>query len=210
MRIVVLDTATPVIGVAAYRAGECVFAETTRLVAGADGWLTPAMARALEVLDGLDAVAVTAGPGAFTGLRVGMAHALGLAEARQVPVIAVPTLALRAAAAPGLPHVVAALDARKGRFYTQSFDTRGPVPVALGPPQDADPGEIDLVGAVVVGEGLDALAALGLEFQGSPLADDATLRAAGPLLATLARLDPASVTPQYLREPDARPPVLLH
>ncbi len=210
MRIVLLDTAAPVIGVAAYRAGECVFVETTRLAAGADGWLTPAMARALEFLDGLDAVAVVAGPGAFTGLRVGMAHALGLAEARRVPVLAVPTLALRAAAAPGLPHVVAVLDARKGRLYTQSFDTRGAAPVALGPPEDADPGSLRLEGAAVVGEGIDALEALGIPFQRVPLPDDAALRAAGPLLASLPHLDPARATPQYVREPDARPPVLLH
>ena len=59
-------------------------------------------------------VAVTTGPGGFTGLRVGVSTALGLAVARQIPVVAVSSLAARAALVPGEPRVLALLDARKG------------------------------------------------------------------------------------------------
>ncbi|MSQ03391.1 MAG: tRNA (adenosine(37)-N6)-threonylcarbamoyltransferase complex dimerization subunit type 1 TsaB [Myxococcales bacterium] len=209
MRIVLLDSAGPVVGVAAFLGGDCVAAETATLASGADGWLTPAISRALAALDRLDAVAVVVGPGAFTGLRVGLAHALGLAFARGLPILPLSTLALRAAAAPGHASVLALLDARKARVYAQRFDTRGPVPVPVDCPQDIDMAV--LIGAglpagtVAVGEGigvaLDLLVAGGV----SPLsgADDRYLRAAGPSLAVATPKDPAFVEPFYLREPDA-------
>ncbi|GDX78398.1 hypothetical protein LBMAG42_02090 [Deltaproteobacteria bacterium] len=209
MRVVLIDTATGVVGVAAYAEGVCVFAETQRIQAGADAWLTPALARALTTLGSLDAVAVVTGPGAFTGLRVGIAHALGLALARVLPVIAVPTLALRAAAAPGHPRVLALLDARKGRLYAQTFDTTGETPRALGEPADIAPAALDLADVVVVGEGVGAAGAALVNAKLLSLADDAHLRAAALLLHTLPLLDPGAVAPFYLRAPDAQPPNLV-
>ena len=209
-RVVLIDTATAVVGVAAYADGVCVSAETLRIQAGADAWLTPAIERALASLGTLDAVAVVTGPGAFTGLRVGIAHALGLAVARGLPVIAVPTLALRAAAAPGHPLVLALLDARKGRLYAESFDTTGDVPVSLGPPQDIEPGGLVLTDAVVTGEGVGAAGPALAAARVLALPDHAHLRLAAPLLRTLPRLDPAAVAPFYLRPPDAQPPNRVH
>lgn len=210
MRVVLIDTATAVVGVAAYAEGACVSAETLRIQAGADAWLTPALERALTTLGSLDAVAVVTGPGAFTGLRVGIAHALGLALARGVPVIAVPTLTLRAAAAPGHPRVLALLDARKSRIYAQTFDTTGDAPRPLDAPQDTDPGALDLSGVVVTGEGVAAAGSALVGAHVLSLADDAALRAAASLLPSLPRLDPGAVAPFYLRPPDAQPPNLVH
>lgn len=212
MRVVLIDTATGVVGVATYAGGQCLSAETQRIQAGADGWLTPALARALATLGELDAVAVVTGPGAFTGLRVGIAHALGLALARGVPVIAIPTLTLRAAVAPGHLRVLAVLDARKGRIYAQTFDTTGDIPRPLGDAEDLPPTALALTDVVVVGEGIDA-AGSALEAPGVralPLPDDAPLRAAAGLLSALPRLDPGAVAPFYLRPPDAQPPSLVH
>ena len=214
MRLVLVDTASPAVGVAAYGEGGCLGTWTATLGAGADAWLTPALAEALAAAGEVVAVAAITGPGAFTGLRVGLAHALGLALARGVPVIPVPSLQLRAAAAPGHAEVLVLLDARKGRLYAQRFDTRGPTPVPLAPPEDVAPEALaaaGLAGVVAVGEGVGVAAAV-LSAHGAlvvPLAADAALRAAGPLLAQLPRRDAAAVTPEYIREPDARPPAGL-
>jgi tRNA threonylcarbamoyladenosine biosynthesis protein TsaB len=62
----------------------------------------------------LDAVAIGAGPGSFTGLRIGMATAKGIAFAAKLPLWAVSSLA---ALAFGRGHVAAVLDARKGEVF---------------------------------------------------------------------------------------------
>jgi tRNA threonylcarbamoyladenosine biosynthesis protein TsaB len=72
----------------------------------------------------LDAVAVGAGPGSFTGLRIGMATAKGIAFAARCPLWAVSSLAALAHAVlleRELALIVAVLDARKGEVYTGTY-----------------------------------------------------------------------------------------
>src|SRR6266850_895080 len=81
----------------------------------------------------LDRIAVTTGPGSFTGLRVGISAARGLALAADKPVIGLTTLA--AFAAPHIAEddtlpVVAAIDARHDNVYLQIFGPRGRTLVA--------------------------------------------------------------------------------
>lgn len=121
MIVLAIDTATDAPGIA-LRTSE---ATTVRSI----GWResfgsTVPEARALldeAQIDvrAVDAVAVPAGPGSFTGLRVGATIALGLARAGETALHAVPTLvAIAAARAPSdAPRVVATLDARRGRWY---------------------------------------------------------------------------------------------
>lgn len=73
---------------------------------------------------GLDAVAVSSGPGSFTGLRVGISVAKGFARATGVRLVAVPTLEGLARTVPGEPGVICALlDARKGELYSACFES---------------------------------------------------------------------------------------
>jgi tRNA threonylcarbamoyladenosine biosynthesis protein TsaB len=71
----------------------------------------------------LQAVAFGAGPGAFTGLRIACGLAQGLAYARGLPVIGIPTLEALAEEC-GAPHVVACLDARMGEVYYSALERR--------------------------------------------------------------------------------------
>ena len=68
----------------------------------------------------LDRIAVTMGPGSFTGLRVGIAFAKGLAMAISKPAVGIGTLEALAAEADGL--VFPAIDARRGQLYLQAFE----------------------------------------------------------------------------------------
>ena len=90
-----------------------------------------------------DAIAVGAGPGSFTGLRIGMATAKGIAFAAQRPLWAVSSLAAladdaRREVAPAEPIVCAALDARRGEVFAGCF-WRG---VALAPERVMAPAEL--------------------------------------------------------------------
>lgn len=72
-----------------------------------------------------EAIAVSAGPGSYTGLRIGASTAKGLAFGYEVPMIAVPTLQIVAAAVdnPGNLPIVSLLDARRMEVYTASFSS---------------------------------------------------------------------------------------
>lgn len=86
-------------------------------------------------------VAVVTGPGSFTGLRVGVAFALGLAMGRRMPIVPLPTLKLQAARSD--EPVTAIADAGRGRFYYRLPDGRS----GSGAPAEI-PREFPLVGRV--------------------------------------------------------------
>ena len=87
--------------------------------------LIPEIAAMLEsrhaTLRDIEAIVVVNGPGSFTGVRVGLSTAKGLAEGGGIPLIAVSRLALLAGSS-GLPHVLAAVDA--GRVSTTWANTK--------------------------------------------------------------------------------------
>jgi len=180
--------------------------------------LLPRLVAALEQLglgtERLSGVAVTRGPGSFTGLRVGMAVAKGLALAQRLPLVGVPTLDVVAAAqGRDRRQLCAVLRAGRGRICVATYRwrngewrIRGALRLTTWPAlveETTSPtlfcGEIDLAGA-------DALVPLGELAVLLPAA--ARLRRAG-FLAELAwrRLnrgetdDPATLTPIYLQCP---------
>ncbi|MFA5713581.1 MAG: tRNA (adenosine(37)-N6)-threonylcarbamoyltransferase complex dimerization subunit type 1 TsaB [Bacteroidales bacterium] len=82
-------------------------------------------------IESLDAVAVSEGPGSYTGLRVGLSFAKGLSFALEIPLIAISTLdilvemALTSGAAEGMDSIVPVIDARRMEVYTATYSNRG-------------------------------------------------------------------------------------
>ena len=85
-------------------------------------WADALLAEAGIARSQLDAIAVGRGPGAFTGVRLAVAVAQGIALALDIPVVPVSTLAtLAMRATPGSQRILAAIDARMGEVYLGAF-----------------------------------------------------------------------------------------
>src|SRR6516164_8482749 len=127
MTVLALDTASPRPAVALWSDGR-LWEEPLPNDRRASEDLLPAirtvLARAGLELSQCERIGVCAGPGSFTGLRVGLATAWGFGRSAGIPVEAVSTLEAIAegARAPGLSRVVAALDAGRGDVVAERFD----------------------------------------------------------------------------------------
>jgi tRNA threonylcarbamoyl adenosine modification protein YeaZ len=208
--VAVCDDADHLLG---YARGERGHGQTDRLVALIDAALEAA---ALGYRD-LDLLAVNRGPGSFTGVRAGVAAARALALALARPVLALNTLETLAAAVGPQPSgtVVAAVDARRGEVYVQSFDRSL---AALDEPGALAPAEVRLEAAPpplhLVGSGATLLAAaLGdvpfvVSDKVEPDARNVARRALDLLAAGARPHEGRTVQPLYLRPPDARLPSL--
>ena len=88
----------------------------------------------------LSAVAVSKGPGSYTGLRIGVSAAKGLCFALQIPLISMDTLAVLAAQFTGSSQrIVAVLDARRDEVYIGVYDSSGKT-IMPAQPQVITPG----------------------------------------------------------------------
>ena len=123
MKLLAFETATEACSVAVFVDGEVHerFEIAPRRHAElALPWAEMLLAEAGVSRSQLDAVAVGRGPGAFTGVRLAVALAQGIALALDRPVLPVSTLAALAAGAPG-GRILAAIDARMGEVYLGAF-----------------------------------------------------------------------------------------
>lgn len=229
MNIVAIETATETVGVAV-RTGSGVQAELSltgrrRHVETLAPAIEHLLAQVgLDVTE-LDVVAVDLGPGLFTGLRVGVAAAKGLAQALRIGVIGLSSLDIltRAASEAGhCGHVLAAVDARRGEVFAAVHEvvpTEGRasvvLPATLSSPDDAAlaVSELGLASVVAVGDGAQRYAAVlgavpGVTCLMEALAyppPSTLLSMASALLAQgAAPVDPSLVVPLYMREADAR------
>jgi tRNA threonylcarbamoyladenosine biosynthesis protein TsaB len=160
MKVLGLDTSTLTAGVAVV--------DGERTLAAARGAGNTRTSDVLTTIDdvckragvaplALDAVAVGAGPGSFTSLRIGMATAKGIAFAAGKPLWAVSSLAALAYDAilghPALAHVIAVLDARRGEVFAGCYALDAARRVALiGEERVLAPGEVVAWATSLVGD----------------------------------------------------------
>jgi tRNA threonylcarbamoyladenosine biosynthesis protein TsaB len=153
----------------------------------------------------LDRIGVTVGPGSFTGLRVGLAFAKGLALALDRPCIGVGALEALAASVDQPAFRAAVIDAGRGHVYLQVFEGETPLMAPDSLPTAAAAARLAELypsgPAVLVGPGAPLLAGA------IPTAALSPLAAPDPLaVARLALHRPAAPPrPLYLRAPDAKP-----
>ena len=148
MKLLAFETATEACSVAVWIDGELRerFEIAPRRHAElALPWAEALLAEAGIVRSQLDAIAVGRGPGAFTGVRLAIAIAQGIALALDKPVVPVSTLAALAMQSRG-ERILAAIDARMGEVYSAAFARDGEGIVALSGETVGAPGEVTLPG----------------------------------------------------------------
>jgi N6-L-threonylcarbamoyladenine synthase len=210
MIVLALDTAGVDCAAAIYDSGRnTVLGEASDMIGKGHaehlmGIVDRALDRAGVTLSDVDRLAVTVGPGSFTGIRVGVAAARGFALSLGIPAVGISTLEVMAAAqrakTPGRA-VLAAMDAKRDEIYLQSFAADG---TALDEARaistaDAQAFAADFDGEIT-GSATPILkpAASGEHANAFPISVVARLGAA-------ANPDAGKPKPLYLRGPDAKP-----
>ena len=188
--LLAIDTAAPRLQLALLRNDETADISVDELAQGHAELIFPRLDALLGrnglVYTDLRRIAVTTGPGSFTGLRIGLAAARGLGLALGIPVLGVPSLLAISLGSDGTGPVAVRLDARRGESYFQLFSKPGE---AAGEPK------------VLSAEDAVALTAPGAELIESPFVR----------VDRLARFtqgfDPSGWPPDplYLRSADAKP-----
>ncbi len=217
MRVLAIDTALEACSAAVLDTETGVLASESRPMArGHAEALIPLIARVMAEANmpfgDLDRVAVTTGPGSFTGLRVGISAARGIALSTGKPAFGLTTLAAFAApyiAADDSISLAVAIDARHGHVYLQVF---GPGGRTLVPPRVASIRDAVRIAATgrtrLTGNAARAVAAAWPANELPPLLVE---EQKVPDISWVARLGavanggPDTVKPLYLRAPDAQP-----
>jgi tRNA threonylcarbamoyladenosine biosynthesis protein TsaB len=214
MIVLGLDTCLNACSVAVTDDGRVLAAASEVMARGHQERLAPmaerVMAEAGLPFSSLQRIGVTVGPGSFTGLRVGLAFAKGLAAALAIPAVGVGTLEALAAEGADADEtdglVFAAIDARRDQLYLQAFEAGRPL---MAP--DVLPVEIAAARVIEIAQGR----ALTLVGSGGPLLAEVApgarmVPAEGVDARHVARLalsrEPRPLKPLYLRAPDARLP----
>lgn len=185
--LLAIDTSTPCTALALGRVGDglcepVALATHDDRAAPASSLLAPRILALLAEAGigprGLGAIACGVGPGTFTGTRVALATAKGLAFALPCPLFAIGTLAALAGGAARDGEVLALLDARRGEVYAARFTLDGDGPRALGEPRCCPIGQVvadmfDAPAVQVIGPGAAAYAEAlaGRDLQATPGVD---------------------------------------
>jgi tRNA threonylcarbamoyladenosine biosynthesis protein TsaB len=217
-RVLAIDTALGACSVCVMEAGRVlpIALDSEEMATGHAEALMPMIERVMKQGDGgftsLERVAVSIGPGSFTGLRIGIAAARAIGLAAEIPVVGVSTLSAYAAPLINADEsgvIAVGIDARHGAVFFQAFTAAGrtivlPRVISLKEAGRAiGSGPVKLAGSGAAALAVEAMS-LGLK------ASIADMRSA-PDVTWVARLglaaDPATATPKplYLRPPSATP-----
>jgi tRNA threonylcarbamoyladenosine biosynthesis protein TsaB len=219
MLILAIDTALDACAAAILDtdAGRLIAQESLAMKRGHAEALMPLIARVIKEAGigfaALDRVAVTTGPGSFTGLRVGLSAARGIALAANKPVVGLTTLTAYAApvvSQNAAPPVISAIDARHDHVYFQAVSGDGsslirprvgPIEEALGAARFGAP---HLVGnaARILADRWPADAPPPFKVEAQPAPDITWVAWLGAAVSP----NTAPARPFYLRAPDAKPP----
>jgi len=165
-------------------------------------------------LNEMDAFAVVQGPGAFTGLRVGVATVKGFALATGKPVIGVSSLQTLAAQVPDYPgRVCSLIDARKNEVYAACYQWQGGLPALVGRERVVDPEQLleNIEGdTLFVGDGATAyrtliVRRLGERARFAPWPTNTIRAGSAALLALEIFRGSGAVSPEYLNPVYIRP-----
>ncbi|VIO64943.1 tRNA threonylcarbamoyladenosine biosynthesis protein TsaB [Bradyrhizobium ivorense] len=219
MMILAIDTALDACAAAVLdtTSGNTIAIESQLMQRGHAEALMPLIDRVMKEsgigFAGLDRIAVTTGPGSFTGLRVGLSAARGLALAADKPVVGLSTLAAYAApvvAENGEHPILSAIDARHDHVYFQLVGGDGSPMLKPKVAPIAEALEAVQFGALhLVGNAANILAERWPAGATPPVKVD---KQAAPDITWVAwvgaAVDPDSAPPRpfYLRAPDAKPP----
>ncbi len=220
-RILALDTSSQVSSVALFQAEALVAESAYNLRSTHSQSLLAQIDELLKAagwgLAGLDLLAVVTGPGAFTGVRIGVATIKGLAQVLNLPVVCVSSLAAVAMNLPLLSRPVCVfVDARKKEVYTQQFQLQDGFPLPLNQARVVAPHKVlaELPeDSCFVGDGVAVYRDLILQqgFEPSALAPACCHSIRSSRVAALALQDyskgltqrPEQVVPTYIRPSDA-------
>lgn len=205
MLLLALETSTRRLSVALWRDGELA-ERSVDLPNGGSEWLLPAVQSLLReqgvALADLDGIAFGAGPGGFTGLRLAVGCAQGLAFGLGLPVVGIGTLEALALAS-GETRAFVCLDARMSEVYVAAYADGEEVlaPIVCPPSQVAMPAGDGWVGC---GDGFatyaDALPAPGRVRADVLPTAAAVARLAAPRFARGEGLPAAQALPRYVRD----------
>jgi tRNA threonylcarbamoyladenosine biosynthesis protein TsaB len=218
MRVLAIDTALGACSAAVLdtEAGGIIASKSVDMLRGHAEALIPLIGGLFDHLGAplheIDRIVVTTGPGSFTGLRVGISAARGIALAANKPAVGISTLL--AYAAPHLADdetapVVSVIDARHNHVYLQTFAPGGRTVIAprIAPISEAvriaaeTPARIVGNAAQLVADGLKSLGKQSIVVDDRAAPDIAWIATTGAAMDQ----DQAPPKPQYLRAPDAQP-----
>ncbi|NWG23152.1 MAG: tRNA (adenosine(37)-N6)-threonylcarbamoyltransferase complex dimerization subunit type 1 TsaB [Pseudorhodoplanes sp.] len=217
MRVLAIDTALEACSAALLdtEQGEIVGSESRPMARGHAEAIMPLIARLMDKagleFDDIDRIAVTTGPGSFTGLRVGISAARGIGLAARKPVVGLTTLAALAApyiAADDTASVASVIDARHDHVYVQMFGPGGRTLVSARIATLREATRFTATGLIrIVGSGARLLLQTWPRLQPLPLIDERRAPDIGWVARLGAAADESMAAPKplYLRAPDAQP-----
>ena len=203
MKILAIDTSAAACSVAVWGDGAIQRAIYEPMTRGQDARLVPLIQDILTetgtAFAALDRIAVTRGPGSFTGLRIGLATARGLGIALGKPVFGIDRFRLYHAAIPLVPNLLVVIDSKRDELFCQQFMIGAP-PAAAFRATAAALASYDRADVTVTGDG--ALLCPWHYAKSTPLNMTEAEVAAG-MTATARPDDPTwKAVPLYLRPPD--------